>query len=65
MQIFVNGEKKATDASTVAAFVTELGLPPQTLMIEHNGAALLRSEWTEKSLADGDRIEILRVAAGG
>jgi len=65
MQIFINGEKKSTAARTVTELVAELGLPPQTLMVEHNGSALLRSEWAEKSLAEDHRIEILRVAAGG
>ena len=65
MEIFVNGDRIETSASTVARLVQELGLPPQTLMVEHNGLALHRSEWPDKHLAAGDRIEILRVSAGG
>jgi len=34
-------------------------------LIEHNGLALHRHEWPERSLGEGDRIELIRVVAGG
>ncbi len=40
-------------------------LPLETLLVEHNGLALHRSEWAERVLQPGDRLELLRVAAGG
>lgn len=52
-------------ATTVAALLDELQLPRLALLIEHNGLALLRDEWPSAQLADGDRIEVLRVVAGG
>ncbi len=54
-----------TPAGTVAALAAELDPAPQTLLIEHNGEALLRNEWDARPLADGDRLEVLKVAAGG
>jgi thiamine biosynthesis protein ThiS len=65
MEIFVNGERRETAADTIKGFVTELGLPPEMLLIEHNGVALHRSEWPATVLRPDDRLEILRVAAGG
>lgn len=66
MEVTVNGEPRALHRSrTVADFVSELELPASTLLIEHNGTALHRSEWLTTTLADGDRIELLRVVAGG
>lgn len=65
MSIFLNGELRTTSASHVAALVEELGLAPQTLLIEHNGTALHRSEWKDATLRDQDRLEVLRVTAGG
>ena len=65
MQIFLNGELRESAAPHVAALVEELGLAPQTLLIEHNGTALHRSDWLTVSLGDQDRLEFLRVAAGG
>lgn len=66
MTVSVNGERRElARARTVAELVDELGLPAPALLIEHNGVALVRSEWMTTVLADGDRIELLRVTAGG
>ena len=61
----MNGESVESAAPTVSALVESLGLPPQTVLVEHNLRALLRSEWESTPLGEGDRIEILRVSAGG
>ena len=66
IQLQINGETRTVPADhALADLVASLGLPPQTALVEHNGQALLRSEWTGRPLADGDRLEILRVVAGG
>ncbi len=66
MTISLNGEKADTrGADTIMELIDRYGLPPQTLLIEHNGLALHRHEWPQRSLAEGDRIELIRVVAGG
>jgi len=66
MIISLNGEKADTrGADTIAELIDRYGLPPQTLLIEHNGLALHRNEWRQRSLAEGDRIELIRVVSGG
>ena len=66
MTISLNGENTdARGAATVAELVDRYGLPPQTVLIEHNGLALHRREWPDRKLTEGDRIELLRVVAGG
>jgi thiamine biosynthesis protein ThiS len=66
MIISLNGEKTDTrGADTIAELIDRYGLPPQTLLIEHNGLALHRNEWRQRSLAEGDRIELIRVVSGG
>jgi sulfur carrier protein len=66
MTIHINGEARELKFSrTVTELVAELELPGPALLIEHNGTALHRSEWPETPLAEGDRIELLRVVAGG
>jgi thiamine biosynthesis protein ThiS len=66
MTISLNGEKAETrGAGTIAELMDRYGLLPQTLLIEHNGRALHRHEWPERSLTEGDRIELIRVVAGG
>ena len=66
MRISLNGE--ATDsrgAQTVAELVRRFELPSEAVLIEHNGIALHRREWPQRPLAEGDRVEIIRVVAGG
>ena len=66
MTISLNGEKAdARDAETIADLVERYQMTPQTVLIEHNGVALHRHEWPQRSLAEGDRVEFVRVVAGG
>jgi sulfur carrier protein len=66
MTISLNGENSdCRGAETVKELVERYQLPPQTVLIEHNGLALHRREWAERELREGDRIEVLRVVAGG
>jgi sulfur carrier protein len=66
MKILINGETRQFEESkTITGLVDELGLEPKMVLIEHNGTALHRSEWITCLLSEGDRIEILQVAAGG
>ena len=66
MTIHLNGkEADAGGALTVDDLVTRYQLPPESILIEHNGLALHRREWPQRVLADGDRIEMIRVVAGG
>lgn len=66
MIISLNGEKTETrGANTIEELVSRFGLPPQAVLIEHNGLALHRREWPNKSLAAGDHVEFIRVVAGG
>lgn len=66
MQISLNGE--ATDsrgALNVDDLVRRFELPSEAVLVEHNGVALHRREWQHAALAEGDRIEFIRVVAGG
>lgn len=66
MKIAVNGESvDPRDAKTVAELIDRYQLPPQSILVEHNGLALHRHEWAERRLTEGDRIEFIRVVAGG
>lgn len=61
----VKGKEGSEEATTVAKVVEILALPAALVLIEHNGEALHRSEWGVREVREGDRLEILRVAAGG
>ncbi len=63
--ITVNGEKRSVTASSLKQFLEELNMPLSTVLIEQNGVALHRHEIEAAGLSEGDRIEILKVVAGG
>ena len=66
MIIILNGESRSVAAvTTIAALVRELNLLPATLLIEHNGLALHREECNSRAVREGDKIEFIRVVAGG
>jgi len=66
MKISLNGETVETrEAKTIAELVESYQLPRQSILVEHNGLALHRHEWSERLLTEGDRIEFVRVVAGG
>ena len=64
--ISLNGEKvDARGAETIAELMKRYELPSQSILVEHNGLAVHRREWSQRSLAEGDRVEFIRVVAGG
>jgi thiamine biosynthesis protein ThiS len=66
MRISVNGEEADTrGAQNIAELIDRYEMPPQSVLIEHNGVALHPREWRERVLAEDDQIEIIRVVAGG
>jgi len=66
MRLWINGEERAgIRAANVAELVRELGLPAPVVLVEHNGVALRKVEWETSLLREGDRLEIIRIVAGG
>lgn len=65
MKLLLNGTEREVRAAQVEELVAELGLPLAAALVEHNGTALLRSEWPTAQLREGDRLEIIRMVAGG
>ncbi|HEV7923736.1 MAG TPA: sulfur carrier protein ThiS [Verrucomicrobiae bacterium] len=64
--VIANGEKIATESpSTIEQFLRARKLLPRCVVVEHNGQAVAPSEFSERQLADGDRLEIVSVVAGG
>ena len=66
MKVIVNGQAHSVaNPQTIDGLVQQLKLIPETLLIEHNGRALHRREWQRQAVQDGDKIELIRVVAGG
>ncbi len=64
--VVVNGRESALpEGMTLPALVEQLGLRVGSVVVEHNGTALLRSEVAGVVLSDGDRVELVRAVAGG
>ena len=66
MKISLNGESvDVRGMETIAELIDRYQLPAQSILVEHNGVAIHRHEWAQRSLSEGDRIEFIRVVAGG
>lgn len=65
MKVFVNGELREVEISTLAELITELDLPVARIAIELNREVVRRSEWDSTILKDEDRIEIVHFVGGG
>lgn len=64
--ITANDESRTLAANTeLTTFLSDNGLSPDIVLVEYNGTALTRSEAKSQTLKDGDRLEIVRIVAGG
>lgn len=61
----INGEAREIWVTSVEELLSELSLPAPLMLVEYNGKALHRSEWPAVCLTEGDRLELMKVAAGG
>jgi len=50
---------------TVEEFLLAQGLLPRSVVVEHNGEAVAPSEFSRRQLNAGDRLEIVKIVAGG
>ena len=50
---------------TLEDFLRAQGFLPRSVVVEHNGEALPPSEFARRPLRAGDRLEIVRIVAGG
>ena len=46
-------------------FLKQRGLPPKSVVVEHNGKAVAPSEFSHRVIEDKDSLEIVRIVAGG
>ena len=65
IRLKINGDLHSTSATHITELLNELGLPSPLMLVEYNGIALIRSEWPEIVLSEGDTLELMAVAAGG
>lgn len=50
---------------TISQFLVQLGFPPRSVVVELNLEAVAPSEFASRQILAGDRLEIIRIVAGG
>jgi len=50
---------------TLEEFLIAQHLLPRSVVVEHNGEAVAPSEFARRPLRSGDRLEIVKIVAGG
>jgi thiamine biosynthesis protein ThiS len=64
--VIANGNKVcAAVPCTLEQFLLSQELPPRSVVIELNGEAVAPSEFSSRQLRAGDRLEIVKIVAGG
>ncbi|MGC9036424.1 MAG: sulfur carrier protein ThiS, partial [Verrucomicrobiia bacterium] len=64
--VIANGERvKANLPCTIEEFLVANNFLPRSVVVEHNGEAVAPSEFKNRIINDGDRVEIVKIVAGG
>ncbi len=65
MEIRVNGEVIATDASSLYELIVSMGFDPTRVAAELNGSIVPRAEFKDTAVKNGDSLEIVHFVGGG
>ena len=64
--LIANGRRIATQLPcSIEQFLVAQNLLPRSVVVEHNGEAVAPSEFSHRQLRAGDRLEIVKIVAGG
>jgi thiamine biosynthesis protein ThiS len=64
--ITLNGEpRRVASGQSVDGLLSELGLHPRLVVVEHNRHILERSRYLTTSVEDGDVLELVHFVGGG
>jgi thiamine biosynthesis protein ThiS len=64
--VIANGQRVQADLPcSIEEFLAAQGLPPRSVVVEQNGEAVAPSEFPKRRVHAEDRLEIVRVVAGG
>lgn len=65
-QVIANGNPvEAAVPCSIEEFLVAQKLLPRSVVVEHNGEAVAPSEFSRRRLQAGDRLEIVKIVAGG
>ena len=64
--VIANGEPVAAEVPcSLEKFLIAQNLLPRSVVVEHNGEAVAPSEFSLRQVQAGDRLEIVKIVAGG
>ena len=64
--VIANGKPiEAKLPCSLEVFLAAQQLLPRSVVVEHNGEAVAPSEFSRRTLHAGDRLEIVKIVAGG
>ena len=64
--VVANGQRIPSQLPcSIEQFLVAQKLPPRSVVVEHNGEAVASSEFAQRELHTGDRLEIVKIVAGG
>ena len=64
--VIANGQKIGAQLPCMLEqFLRKQNLLPRSVVVEHNGEAVAPSEFPTRLLQAGDRLEIVKIVAGG
>ena len=65
-EVIANGKPVAAKVPcSIEEFLVAQSLLPRSVVVEHNGEAVVPSEFARRRLSAGDRLEIVKIVAGG
>lgn len=66
MKLMINGdERELEDGQTIATFLATKDLRAEMVVVERNGEIVPRADYAATKLAEGDRLEVVQMMAGG
>jgi len=64
--VIANGQSvEAAVPCSIEEFLVGRGLLPRSVVVELNGEAVAPSQFSRKEIRHGDRLEIVKIVAGG
>jgi thiamine biosynthesis protein ThiS len=64
--VIANGQAvEASVPCSIEEFLVARGLLPRSVVVEHNGEAVAPSQFGKREIHHGDRLEIVKIVAGG
>ncbi|HEY4415429.1 MAG TPA: sulfur carrier protein ThiS [Verrucomicrobiae bacterium] len=66
LTVIANGKTVVAELPcSLEAFLLAQKLLPRSVVVEHNGEAVAPSEFSHRKLSAGDKLEIVKIVAGG